>query len=186
MFSPSEDAFWERKADRDLLCPFLICHGWPSAPPKQDWSHVGPALPGLSYRSRGPNSTPVLLPCHISLVMNSLQQVRVFYDLGTSAAWIWTTSTVVAFLLNNHRSSGWQWAVGMSEVQNTKSFLFIPGGTSYPTETTELLLVVFKAWVALYGLAVTFRGTAIPPHPIPQIAVAATLQGARLRPMERG
>lgn len=54
-------------------------------------------------------------------------------------------SAVVAFLLNNRRSSGWQGAVGMSKVQNTESLLFILGGTSYPTETTELVLVGFKA-----------------------------------------
>lgn len=182
-FSVSEDALWERRADRDLLCPFLTCYGSSSAPSKQDCSCAEPTLPGLSYRSRSPNSTPVLLPYHTYLIMNILQQVRFFFfDLGTSAAWIWIMSTVVAFLLDNHWSKGWRWAVGMSKVQNRESLLFIPGGTSYSTETTELL-VAFKAWVALYGPFVSFRGTA--PHPIPQIPAAATLREARQRHMER-
>lgn len=48
-------------------------------------------------------------------------------------------STAVAFLLNNHQSSGRQRAVGLSEVQNVES----PGWYILPHLTTEL--VVFKA-----------------------------------------
>lgn len=75
------------------------------------------ALAGLSYGRRTINSPPVLLTHHTGLIMNILQQEIFFFNLGTSAAWISRMSTIAPFLLDNHQSSGWQRAVGLSEVQ---------------------------------------------------------------------
>lgn len=71
--------------------------------------------------------------------MNILQQEIFFFNLGTSAAWISIMSTIVPFLLDNHQSSGWQRAVGLSEVQSVES----PGWYILAHLATEL--VVFKA-----------------------------------------
>lgn len=97
------------------------------------------ALAGLSYGRRTINSPPVLLTHHTGLIMNILQQEIFFFNLGTSAAWISIMSTIVPFLLDNHQSSGWQRAVGLSEVQSVES----PGWYILAHLATEL--VVFKA-----------------------------------------
>lgn len=125
------------------------------------------ALVGLSYGSRTTNSTPVLLTHHICLIMNILQQEIFFKILEPSAAWIWIMSTAVAFLLNNHQSSGRQRAVGLSEVQDVES----PGWYILPHLTTEL--VVSKAWVALFGPSINID---FPPSP-PSLTMLLPLVG---------
>lgn len=101
------------------------------------------------------------------------------FSLGTSATWIWIMSTVVAFLLNNHQSSGWQWTVGLSEVQSIVSSF-----TSWVVHLTP-----FNHWTScVQGVSCpfwTFCQHQFPSlTPIPQI-VAAAQREARQRHMGR-
>lgn len=156
---------WERKADTDLLCTLFICMAHLQLLPSRTgavWSPGWAELRKQDYK---------LHSCAIDTSYMSDNEhfaARDFFlNLGTSAAWIWIMSTAVAFLLNNHQSSGRQRAVGLSEVQNVES----PGWYILPHLTTEL--VVFKAWVALSGPSVNIN---FPPSP-PSLTMLLPLVG---------
>lgn len=111
--------FWERKADTDLLCTLFNCMAHLQLLPSRTGAVWSPGWAELQKQDYKLHSCA----CATSYISdNEHFATRDFlFNLGTSAAWIWIMSTVVAFLLNNHQSSGWQWTIGLPEVQSIES-----------------------------------------------------------------
>lgn len=111
--------FWERKADMDLLCALFNCMAHLQLLPSRIGAVWSPGWAELQKQDYKLHSS-AMATSYIS--DNKYFAGRDFLkNLGTSAAWIWIMLTVVPFLLNNHQSSGWQWTVGLSEVQSVES-----------------------------------------------------------------
>lgn len=172
--------FWERKADTALLCRLFICVAHLQLLPSRTGTVWSPGCAELQKQHYKLHSCAIATS---NISDNEHFAARdfffFFFNVGTSAAWIWITSTVVAFLLNTHQSSGWQWTVGLSEVQNVESSF-----TSWVVHLTS-----FNHWTScVQGMSCpfwTFCQHQFPSlNPIPQI-VAATCREARQRHMGR-